>query len=105
MNERGVRMTKLGDVVVDKRGKYIGRVTSSALDSERFQTGLAYVDRKTNREGTQIGIVSVPQRKSSPTKPVEEMAIGDKLPLYERATVLSRFPLKKDRLRGAQAQE
>jgi glycine hydroxymethyltransferase len=92
MNERGVRMARLGDVVVDKRGKYIGRVTSCALDTEGFQIGLAYVDKKYNREGAQIGIISLPHTKIPPTKPVEEMALGDKMLLHERATVLSRFP-------------
>ncbi len=97
MNERGVRMAKLGDVVVDRRGKYIGRVTSCALDIEGFQIGLAYVDKKYNREGTSIGIIplarsSAPHDKVPPTKPVEKMALGDKMLLHEKATVLSRFP-------------
>ena len=102
MNERGVRMARLGDVVVDKRGKYIGRVTSCALDSEGFQIGLAYVDRKYNREGTPIGIIPLPHAKVPPTPPlypsrgggewVEELALGDKMLLHERATVLTRFP-------------
>ena len=92
MNERGVRMAKLGDVVVDKRGKYIGRVTSCALDTEGFQVGLAYVDKKYNREGVQIGIIPLPHDKVPPTKPVEELTLGDKMFLQERATVLPRFP-------------
>lgn len=92
MNERGVRMARLGDVVVDKRGKYIGRVTSCALDTEGFQIGLAYVDKKYNREGAQIGIIPLPHAKVPPTKPVEELALGDKMLLHEKATVLTRFP-------------
>jgi len=92
MNEKGVRMAKLGDPVVDKRGKYIGRVTSCALDSEGFQVGLAYVDKKYNREGVQVGIIPLPHAKVPPTKPVEELALGDKMLLHEKATVLTRFP-------------
>jgi len=94
MNEKGVRMARLGDVVVDKRGQYIGRVTSCALDSEGFQVGLAYVDRKYNREGTPIGIIPLPHDKVPPTKPVEELALGDKMLLHEEATVLTRFPVE-----------
>jgi glycine hydroxymethyltransferase len=94
MNERGVRMAKLGDLVVDKRGKYIGRVTSCALDTEGFQVGLAYVDKKYNREGTPIGIIPLPHDKVPPTKPVEELALGDKMLLQEWATVLTRFPVE-----------
>ena len=96
MNERGVRMAKLGDVVVDKRGKYIGRVTSCALDTEGFQVGLAYVDKKYNREGTSIGIIPLPHTKAPPTKPVEEMDLGDKMLLHEKATVLPRLPLEEE---------
>jgi glycine hydroxymethyltransferase len=92
MNERGVRMAKLGDLVVDRRGKYIGRVTSCALDTEGFQIGLAYVDRKSNREGTPIGIIPLPHGEVPPTKPVEELALGDKMLLQEWATGLIRFP-------------
>jgi glycine hydroxymethyltransferase len=92
MNERGVRMAKLGDLVVDRRGKYIGRVTSCALDTEGFQIGLAYVDRKYNREGASIGIIPLPHDEVPPTKPVEELALGDKMLLQEWATVLTRFP-------------
>jgi len=96
MDERGVRMARLGDVVVDKRGKYIGRVTSCALDTEGFQVGLAYVDQKYNREGTSIGIIPLPHDKVPPTKPVEELALGDKMLLQEQATVLPRFPVVEE---------
>jgi len=95
MNEKGVRMAKLGDLVVDRRGKYIGRVTSCALGTEGFQIGLAYVDKKYNREGTQIGIIPLPHDKVPPTKPVEELALGDKMLLHEKATVLTRFPVEE----------
>jgi len=94
MNERGVRMSKLGDPVVDKRGKYIGRVTSCALDSEGFQVGLAYVDKKYNREGTPIGIIPLPHGEVTLARPVEELALGDKMLLQEWATVLTRFPVE-----------
>ena len=96
MDEKGVRMAKLGDPVVDKRGKYIGRVTSCALDTEGFQVGLAYVDQKYNREGVQIGIIPLPHDKVPPTKPVEELSLGDKMLLQEWATVLTRFPVAEE---------
>ena len=102
MNEKGVRMAKLGDPVVDKRGKYIGRVTSCALDSEGFQIGLAYVDRKYNREGTQIGIIPLPHGKVPPTKSMEELSLGDKMLLQEWATVLTRFPERGNESTGSE---
>ncbi len=96
MDEKGVRMARLGDPVVDKRGQYIGRVTSCALDTEGFQVGLAYVEGKYNREGVQIGIISLPHRRVPPAKPVEELVLGDKMLLHEKATVLTRFPEEEE---------
>jgi len=96
MNEKGVRMARLGDPVVDKRGRYIGRVTSCALGTDGFQVGLAYVERKYNRPGVQIGIIPLPAR-IPPAKPVEELDLGDKLLLQQWATVLTRFPEKQGR--------
>jgi glycine hydroxymethyltransferase len=96
MDEKGVRMARLGDPVVDKRGKYIGRVTSCALDTEGFQVGLAYVDGKYNREGVQIGIIPLPYRRVPPARPVEELKLGDKMLLHEKATVLTRFPEEEE---------
>ncbi|MFQ6057424.1 MAG: glycine cleavage system aminomethyltransferase GcvT [Anaerolineae bacterium] len=104
MNERGVRMARLGDPVVDKRGKYIGRVTSCALGTDGFQVGLAYVERKYNREGAQIGIIPLPAR-IPPAKPVEELALGDKLLLHQWATVLTRFPIEEGKVREGPPQE
>jgi len=106
MVERGVKMAKLGDLVVDKRGKYIGRVTSCALDAQGFQVGLAYVERKYNREGTEIGIIPLPPKERiPPAKPVEELELGDRVLLAEKAVVLTRFPEEEEKLRWGAAQE
>jgi glycine hydroxymethyltransferase len=105
MNEKGVRMAKLRDLVVDRRGKYIGRVTDCALDTEGLQIGLAYVDKKYHREGAQIGIIPLPHDEVPPTKPVEEMALGDKMLLQERATVLTRFPSEEEAWKKKAPQE
>ena len=43
MNEKGVRPSKLGAPVVDKRGRVIGVVTSCAPDTEGFLTGMALI--------------------------------------------------------------
>jgi len=99
MNEKGVRMARLGDPVVDKSGRYIGRVTSCALGTDGFQVGLAYVERKYNRPGEQIGIIPLPAR-IPPAKPVDELDLGDRLLLQQWATVLTRFPEEEGR-RGA----
>ncbi|HID86657.1 MAG TPA: aminomethyl transferase family protein, partial [Anaerolineae bacterium] len=104
MNEKGVRMARLGDPVVDKSGRYIGRVTSCALGTDGFQVGLAYVERRYNREGAQIGIIPLPAR-IPPAKPVEELDLGDRLLLQQWATVLARFPVEEGRARETPPQE
>ncbi len=98
MKEKGVKMAKLGDPVFDKRGKYIGRVTSCALDARGFQVGLAYVERKYNRAGTEIEIIPLPpSERIPPTKPIEELKLGDRVLLSQKATVLTRFPEEEEK--------
>ncbi|MFB0536553.1 MAG: glycine cleavage system aminomethyltransferase GcvT, partial [Anaerolineae bacterium] len=91
MNEKGVRVPKTGDPVVNKRGKYIGVVTSCAIDSHGYLLGLAYVEKRYNREGEQIGIFNVPA-KAPPCKAMDELTAGDQVLLHDEATVLPRFP-------------
>jgi glycine hydroxymethyltransferase len=91
MNEKGVRVPKTGDPVVNKRGKYIGVVTSCAIDSHGYLLGLAYVDKRYNREGEQIGVFPLPG-KVPPCKAMDELTAGDKVLLHDEATVLTRFP-------------
>ncbi len=55
-DEQRVRVAHNGDPVVDATGKPIGWVTSCAIDSQRFLTGLAYVELKYAAEGTSLGI-------------------------------------------------
>ena len=96
MNEKGVRVPKTGDPVVNKRGKYVGAVTSCAIDSQGYLLGLAYVDKRYNREGEQIGIFSLPE-KVPPGKTMDELTPGDQVLLHDEATVLTRFPTPEDK--------
>ena len=62
MNDRGVRMPKTGDPVVNKKGQAIGYVTSAAVDVDGIILGLAYVGSRYARPGDEIGIFNVPAR-------------------------------------------
>ncbi len=53
---QNVRMAHPGDPVVNVEGQPVGWVTSCAIDSQRFLTGLAFVDLKSTAEGTPIGV-------------------------------------------------
>jgi glycine hydroxymethyltransferase len=100
MNEKNVRVPKgaanieMGgdmDYVVDKRGRVIGRVLSCAVDSDGYMTGQALVEMKYAEEGTPIGIVAA----AKDAKAANNLKVGDRLPIADGATVVSRFPKKK----------
>ncbi len=96
INETGVRAVRGGDPVVNKRGQYIGRVTSCTLVGDK-QVGLAYVDKRTNQPGTGIGIFPSTHGEDELAKAFKELAAGDKVPLHVWATVLTRFPSKEEK--------
>jgi len=97
MKSKGIKMAKSEDPIVDERGQYIGRVTSSAL-VEGIQLGMAYVDKNFAQEGRKIGIFMLPRAgKISPEVPKDELTRGDKVFLHQEAIVLSRFPEENSR--------
>ncbi len=89
-NESGVRMAHLGDPVVDKRGRAIGRVTSCALDSQGYLTGQAFLDQKYTAVGTPIAVFQSVDRLGSASP--GELRTGDRIPIPTPATVVRRFP-------------
>ncbi len=93
MNERGVRVSKLGDPVLDRRGRVIGTVTSCAMDGEGFLVGLAIVDAGEADEGNTIYVVALPERMPDPLKPFAPL--GSRALMPEPATVLPRFLSRK----------
>jgi glycine cleavage system aminomethyltransferase T len=98
MKSKGIRMVKSEDPIVDEKGQYRGRVTSSAL-VEGIQVGLAYVDKNFAEEGRKIGIFMLPRGgKFSPAAPKDELTRGDKVLLHEEAIVLGRFPEENSKI-------
>jgi glycine cleavage system T protein len=92
MDERGVRMPKTGDPVVNRRGRAIGWVTSAAVDVDGRILGLAYVEERYHREGDAIGIFSLPARPVLEKDDKAHLEPGDKIQLPDSATILMRFP-------------
>jgi glycine hydroxymethyltransferase len=92
MNERGVRMPKTGDPVVNRRGRAIGWVTSAAVDVDGWILGLAYVESRYHREGDQIDIFTLPARPVVEKDDKANLEPGDKIQLPDTATILLRFP-------------
>jgi glycine hydroxymethyltransferase len=96
MNEKGVRVSKLGDPVLDKRGRVIGTVTSCALDSDGYLLGMAYVENAANAvEGSSIYIMALPDRMPAALAPFAPF--GSRTLMPDVATVISRFPPRKDK--------
>jgi len=93
MNDKGVRVSKLGDPAQDKRGRVIGTVTSCAQDSEGYLLGLAVVEGSAAQEGNLLNIIALPERMPEPLKPFA--SIGSRALAPDAATVISRFPPKK----------
>jgi len=90
IEEKGVHVPKLEDVVTESHGRVIGQVTSCALDTEGYLVGLAYVDQRHTKVGTEINIFPRPTREDW-EKPYEELEMGDRLVLHNEATIVSRF--------------
>jgi glycine cleavage system T protein len=92
MNERGVRMPKTGDPVVNRKGRAVGWVTSAAIDVDGRILGLAYVETRYHREGDELGIFSLPSRPVVERDNKAALEPGDKIQLPDAATILPRFP-------------
>ncbi len=97
MNDKGVRMPKTGDPVVNKKGQALGWVTSAAVDVDGVILGLAYVQSRYAKPGDEIGIFNLPQKPLVEKGNKAELAPGDKIALSDSATLLPRFPDKAER--------
>lgn len=93
VNERGARPCKLGDPVLDRRGRVIGTVTSCAADGEGLLIGMALVEGTAAEEGTTFYVLGLPEKLPEPLKPFAPL--GSRALIPEPATVLSRFPPRK----------
>ncbi len=90
-DDKGVRRAELGDPVLDKRGKVVGIVTSCAIDSEGFLLGQAAVQENFATPGTNVAIYQLGGGQRALKAP-RSIAVGARMPLADRATILSRFP-------------
>jgi len=97
VNETGVKALRGGDhgeTVVNRRGRYIGQVTSCTL-VEGLQVGLALVDHRYSDPGTQLAVYPAASGKGPAVKPPADLTAGDSVVLPVWATVLTRFPEKE----------
>jgi glycine hydroxymethyltransferase len=95
MDEKGVRRPELGDPVLDRRGKIVGTVTSCAIDAEGYLLGQAVVPTDMATSGTSIAIYQLGGGSRTLRLPAE-LKEGSRLPIPDRATILTRFPVKNE---------
>jgi glycine hydroxymethyltransferase len=94
LEAKGARPPHQGDPIIDRKGKVIGTVTSCSIDSDGYQLGQAHLLHEFSSENTAISVFAGANR-SKATKSPGDLTPGDKFPMPEPATVLSRFPKKK----------
>ncbi len=95
MEEERGRLPRQGDVVVNRKGRVVGAVTSASLDSEGRLMGLAYVQKQVSARGTRLGVFQLDARTWA-DKPLGELKAGDRVQLHDSITVLGRFLNKKE---------
>jgi glycine hydroxymethyltransferase len=100
VNETGVKALRggeHGETVVNKRGRYVGQVTSCTLVAGS-QVGLALVDQRYAEPDTPLAIYPVASGKGPTVKAPADLESGDSAVLPVWATVLPRFPEKEGRM-------
>jgi glycine hydroxymethyltransferase len=101
-NSKSGRMAHNGDPVLDETGTVIGEVTCCSIDTEGYRLGQAWIKTTHEKDGTPIRIMQGAAEAYGIGKPGTltelQTAIetsGGKARDPEAATVLSRFPKKK----------
>ena len=94
VDEPRTSMPGQGDVVVSRKGRVVGQVTSCSIDTEGRFTGLAYVQKSHSSVDTRLGVYQVDSRRWTST-PLENLKPGDHIQLHTDITVIRRFLNKK----------
>jgi glycine hydroxymethyltransferase len=92
--EEHAPVPRQGDVIVSRKGRVVGAVTSCSVDSQGWLTGLGYVQARHTKRGTRLGIFQTDGR-SWTSKPLESLKTGDRLQLHNDILVVRRFMDKK----------
>jgi glycine hydroxymethyltransferase len=93
-DEEHARMPRQGDVVVSRKGRIVGAVTSCSIDSEGWLTGLAYLQKQYAKQGIRLGVFQMDHR-SWTSKPLTDLKTGDRIQLHDDITVIRRFLNKR----------
>jgi glycine hydroxymethyltransferase len=95
VDDEHARMPRQGDVMVSRKGRVVGAVTSCSIDSDGWKTGLGYVQTKYVKRGTRLGVFQVDSRSWS-SQPLANLKAGDRIQLHDDVTVVRRFLDKRE---------
>jgi len=95
LDEKQARMPRQGDIVVSRKGRVVGTVTSCSMDSDGQLTGLAYVQKQYAKRGSCLGVFQVGSQTWT-SKPLTDLKTGDQVQLHDDITVIQRFLNKKE---------
>jgi glycine hydroxymethyltransferase len=93
--EEHARMPRQGDVIVSRKGRVVGAVTSCSIDSEGWLTGLGYVQEQHSDRGTRLAVFQTDNR-SWTSKPLTDLKAGDRIQLHDNIVIIRRFLDKKE---------
>ncbi len=94
-DEEHARMPRQGDVIVSKKGRVVGAVTSCSIDGEGRLTGLGYVQKQHAVPGTRLGVFQLEHRNWA-SQPLANLKTGDRVQLHDNITVIRRFLNKQE---------
>ncbi len=93
--EQHARMPRQGDVVVSRKGRVVGAVTSCSIDGEGWLTGLAYVQKRHASRDSRLAVFQMDSRSWS-SKPLTDLKAGDRIQLHDNIVIIRRFLNKKE---------
>jgi glycine hydroxymethyltransferase len=95
VNEEHGPMLGQGDVVVSKKGRVVGYVTSCSIDTNGRQVGLCYVQDPHWQRGTPLDVYRR-GRAVWESRSLDELRPGDRIQLPEGITIIERFLNKQE---------
>jgi glycine hydroxymethyltransferase len=79
-----------GDVVVSKKGRVVGYVTSCSIDTNGRQTGLCFIQDPHWQRGTTLDVFRRGNRNWE-SRSLDQLQPGDRIQLPEEITIIERF--------------
>ena len=68
LDEEHVPLLNQGDVIVNRRGRVVGQVTSCSINTEGRLVGLGFVQKPNHERDTRLGATACERRPGKPTR-------------------------------------